>query len=133
MPVRIPAIRPPDRPPTSTLTIVARPCSGGMEKVNGRVRTTAMAMVNPGMAPAISPPATPTAMRRRVLVAKMMPKAARALSMIMNRPSQRERIENFADRQHYAEAKSEQAPHGTDQDDRQHRMDNKLLRRPAAK
>ena len=66
MPVRIPAINPPDSPPTMTLTMVATPCSGGMEKVNGKVRTTAMAMVKPGMAPAINPPATPTAMSSMV-------------------------------------------------------------------
>ena len=48
MPVRMPAIRPPESPPTSTLTMVARPWAGGMPKVKGRVSTTAMAMVKPG-------------------------------------------------------------------------------------
>ncbi len=59
MPVMMPAISPPESPPTSTLTIVASPWDAGMPKVKGNVRTTAIAIVNPGMAPAINPPATP--------------------------------------------------------------------------
>ena len=83
IPVRIPAINPPDSPPTRTLTMVASPCSGGMEKVNGKVSTTAMAMVNPGMAPAISPPATPSSMSASVLTWKTAAKARATFSMIM--------------------------------------------------
>ena len=82
MPVKIPAIRPPDRPPTSTLTMVASPWGAGMPKVNGSVRTTAMAMVKPGMAPAIRPPATPTNIRMKVLMFPSSTKAARMFSII---------------------------------------------------
>ena len=38
-----------------------------MPKVNGRVSTTAMAMVKPGMAPAIRPADAPTDISSRVL------------------------------------------------------------------
>ncbi len=82
MPVRIPAMRPPERPPTRTLTMVAKPWGAGMPKVKGRVRTTAMAMVKPGMAPATSPPATPTIIRIKVLIVASSPNAAMTLSII---------------------------------------------------
>ena len=76
MPVRIPAINPPESPPTSTLTMIARPCVGGMPNVKGRVRTIAMAMVKPGMAPAIKPPATPTSISIIVVALPISAKAA---------------------------------------------------------
>ena len=63
IPVKMPDIKPPDSPPTSTLIMVARPCAGGMLKVKGRVSTTAMAMVKPGMEPASSPGPTPSTSR----------------------------------------------------------------------
>jgi len=53
-----------------------------MPKVNGSVRTTAMAMVKPGMAPAIRPPATPTIIRMKVLMVPSSTKAARMFSII---------------------------------------------------
>ena len=83
MPVRMPAIRPPDSPPTSTLTMVASPWAGGMANVKGSVRTTAIAIVKPGIAPAIRPPATPSIIRSSVLTCKTSPNARRMFSMIM--------------------------------------------------
>ena len=59
MPVRMPDIRPPERPPTRTEIMVASPCAGGIEKVNGSVKTIAIAIVKPGIEPAISPAPTP--------------------------------------------------------------------------
>ena len=66
MPVRTLAIRPPDSPPTKTATMVERPRIASMPKVNGNVSTTAMVMVKPGMAPAISPAATPIVISAKV-------------------------------------------------------------------
>ena len=59
MPVKMPDIRPPERPPTKTEIIVASPCAGGIEKVKGSVKTIAIAMVKPGIEPAINPAPTP--------------------------------------------------------------------------
>ena len=83
IPVIIPAINPPDNPPTSTLTIVAKPCDAGIPNVNGRVRTTAIAMVNPGIAPAIKPPATPIIIRTSVCSVASSATAPRILSTII--------------------------------------------------
>ena len=99
MPVRMPAMSPPERPPTRTLTMVASPCGAGMPKVNGKVSTTAIAMVKPGMAPAIKPPATPRSMRARVVTFVISPKAAMMLSRITKPTSgPSERRENLARR-----------------------------------
>ena len=77
----MPDIRPPDSPPTRTEIIVARPCAGGIEKVKGSVSTTAMAMVKPGMDPAIRPAPTPITMNSRVAGSMIFAKADRKISM----------------------------------------------------
>ncbi len=66
MPIRIPDIKPPDRPPTNTPIMVAMPWDAVIEKVKGKVKTTAMAMVKPGMAPASNPAMAPTLIRASV-------------------------------------------------------------------
>ena len=89
MPVRMPDIRPPDSPPTNTEIIVAKPCAGGMEKVKGNVNTTAIAMVKPGMEPAISPAPTPITMNSRVAGSMMFARASRKISMPNSESGQR--------------------------------------------
>jgi len=59
-------MRPPDSPPTKTPIMVAIPCEAPMENVNGSVKTTAMAMVKPGMAPDRRPATAPSAISARV-------------------------------------------------------------------
>ena len=83
MPVSMPDIRPPDSPPTNTPIMVARPSTGLRPKVNGRVSTTAIVMVKPGIAPAIKPAVTPTSMKARVVMSKTAAKAAPKFSNIM--------------------------------------------------
>ncbi len=80
IPVRIPDINPPESPPTRTETIVARPCSGGIEKVNGSVSTTAIAIVNPGIDPASKPAATPIIINRIVSHCPIAENASKTLS-----------------------------------------------------
>jgi hypothetical protein len=60
IPVSTLEISPPESPPTNTPIMVARPCTGSIPKVKGSVSTTAMVIVKPGIAPAISPAKTPT-------------------------------------------------------------------------
>ncbi len=92
MPVRMPAIRPPDRPPTNTPSMVANPWIGVMPKVKGRVSTTAMVMVNPGIAPAINPAATPNTISAMVGSVNKASAAARMFSRIIGAPYQIRRI-----------------------------------------
>ena len=88
MPVRMPDIKPPDSPPTKTEIIVARPCAGGIEKVKGSVNTTAIAIVKPGMDPAINPAPTPITMKSRVAGSTIFASANRKISMLHLEPSQ---------------------------------------------
>ena len=111
MPVNIPAIRPPDRPPTRTLTMVASPKCADIPKVNVKVSTTAMAMVKPGIAPAINPAATPTAINNKAWPLASTSMAARILSTTTTCPLNR--IHEDTRRQHHAKAEGEQTPHET--------------------
>ena len=81
IPVRMPDISPPESPPTRTDIMVARPCAGGIEKVKGRVRTTAMAMVKPGIDPAMRPAPTPMTMKTSVAGSMIFARADRKISM----------------------------------------------------
>ncbi len=86
MPVSMPAIRPPDRPPTSTPIIVASPCVALMPNVKGSVSTTAIVIVKPGIAPVIRPAATPIIIRPIVFNSKTALVAAITFSNITGGP-----------------------------------------------
>jgi hypothetical protein len=62
---------------------VANPCSGGIEKVKGKVKTIAIAIVKPGIAPAINPAVTPIAIRARVCMENTTSNAEITFSIIM--------------------------------------------------
>jgi hypothetical protein len=71
IPRRAAVIRPPERPPTKTPSIVAIPTVGLMAKVKGKVKIIAIVIVNPGIAPAIIPARTPKNMLNSKLNCKI--------------------------------------------------------------
>ena len=88
IPVSMPDIRPPDKPPTRTEIMVAKPWAGGIEKVKGKVRTIAMAIVKPGIDPAINPAPTPTVIKISVDGSTMFKKAGKKMSIRTKAPSE---------------------------------------------
>jgi len=67
IPNRIAEIKPPDKPPIYTPTMVAMPHIGVIAKVKGSVRTIAIVIVKPGIEPAIIPAITPTHILNKML------------------------------------------------------------------
>ena len=83
IPVNIQDINPPENPPTNTPNIVARPCIGDIPKVKERVKTTPIAIVKPGIAPAKIPASVPINIKPRVTGSKtMLAKACKITSTI---------------------------------------------------
>ena len=67
MRISIAVMQPPEIPPTKTATKRLMPICGGMVKVKGMSKATAMAAVRPGIMPMIMPPSTPAKMSDRVV------------------------------------------------------------------
>src|SRR3546814_6552736 len=96
--------------------MVASPCAGGIPKVKGSVSTIAMAIVKPGIAPAISPAKVPTIMNMTVLTVASSCTAKRRFSKIIASTPSKQVVVQFAPGQNHAEREGEQAPHRDDRD-----------------
>ena len=116
MPVNMPDINPPDRPPTNTPIMVASPSIAGRPKVNGKVSTTAMVMVKPGIDPAIRPAVTPRVIKAKLPSAKISPKAPRTCSIMGYASNQT--AQQLTLRQNHPQAEGENRPHQADRQDR---------------
>src|SRR3546814_7867672 len=94
--------------------MAASPGAGVIPKGKGSGSTIAMAIVKPGIAPAISPAKVPTIMNMTVLTVASSCTAKRRFSKIIASTPSKQVVVQFAPGQNHAEREGKQAPHRAD-------------------
>ena len=88
IPISMPDNKPPESPPTKTPIMVATPWIGLSPKVKGSTRITPIAIVKPGIDPAISPLKVPKAISPKVTGSRKILCAAKIIASVIIIPHQ---------------------------------------------